>query len=169
MRRLDITGQRFGELVAIRIIGKTTDGRLLWECQCDCGTVKSIPGTNLRKGITTSCGCRLRWIQDSIGDRSLRHGAAKRGKTTPEYRTWMHMRGRCGDQHDKEYHNYGGRGISVCERWNSFKIFLADMGPRPVGKYSIERLDVNGNYEPANCIWLPMNQQAKNRRRQHQH
>jgi hypothetical protein len=93
----------------------------------------------------------------------IKHGAACGGKTTPEYRSWHGLRGRCNNPTHQDYENYGGRGIRVCERWDRFENFLADMGSRPPG-YSIERIDVNGHYEPANCKWIPLSEQSKNRR-----
>lgn len=91
--------------------------------------------------------------------------AKSHGKTgIPEYRTWAHMIGRCGNIKDKSYPDYGARGIKVCDRWrNSFEAFYADMGPRPDG-YSIERIDVNGDYCPENCKWIPKLDQNKNKR-----
>jgi hypothetical protein len=82
---------------------------------------------------------------------------------TPEYNAWVHLRDRCTNPNNAAYKNYGGRGIAVCERWNSFETFLADMGPRPMG-YSIERVNNDGNYEPNNCKWIPLREQTKNRR-----
>lgn len=81
-----------------------------------------------------------------------------------EYEVWKSMRGRCSRPTDKRYASYGGRGIRVCEEWDrDFEAFYRDMGPRPSPKHSVERRDVNGNYEPANCLWLPIEEQARNR------
>lgn len=86
------------------------------------------------------------------------------GKGTAEYRIWKHMRARCSNPHDKRFNDYGGRGIKVCARWDDFELFRKDMGPRPSPAYSIERLDVNGDYEPGNCVWATMKEQARNKR-----
>ena len=90
----------------------------------------------------------------------LTHGGSK----TPEYKIWNAMRFRCNGVNNPWYHNYGGRGIRVCARWDDFSNFLADMGPRPSSNHSIERLDVNGNYEPRNCIWQTWDKQCLNKR-----
>jgi hypothetical protein len=158
----DITGQRFGRLVAIKVVSKTRRAApridTKWLCQCDCGQQHITGLTSLRTGSTSSCGCL------AAEGNNATHGAARNGKLTPEYMSWKGMRARCQYKKHKDYKSYGGRGITVCERWSKFENFLADMGERPPG-YSIERIDVNGHYEPANCTWIPMSDQPKTRRR----
>lgn len=95
------------------------------------------------------------------GNWNVQHGSNRRGKRSPEYNVWAGMHSRCRNDDDP---NYGGRGIQVCARWKSFERFLDDMGPRPTAGHSIERVNVNGNYEPSNCTWATRQQQALNRR-----
>lgn len=150
----DITGQRFGRLTVISIhkrCDKSLHAQTYWLCKCDCGAHKIVGKRNLGRN-TNSCGC-LWW------DTFVTHGQTK----TPEYRAWESMHQRCRNPQNKAYKNYGGRGISVCNRWLKFENFIADMGSRPKG-YSIERIDNDGNYEPSNCKWIPLRDQAKNQR-----
>lgn len=91
-------------------------------------------------------------------NRNIKHGLCH----TSEYRAWINMRSRCDNPNTPGFHNYGGRGIYVCERWYSFENFLADMGPRPAEKFSVDRIDVNGNYEPSNCRWADSKTQCRN-------
>jgi hypothetical protein len=137
-------------------------GRSQWLCHCRCGVTKTIASGKLRNGTTVSCGCHR--ISATVS-RSYKHGSAKRNKTTPEYRAWSGMIGRCYNVKNKKYPDYGGRGITVCQRWReSFEDFLSDIGVRPTGDYSIDRIEVNGNYEPNNCRWATLRQQARNKR-----
>ena len=155
---VDLTGTRVGRLTVIK---RGTGSRTKFLCRCDCGKEKVIDSSSLRNQTTRSCGCLNSEI---VKKRNYKHGEITHHSMTKEYRAWLHMKGRCVFPSDKSFHNYGGRGIIVCERWlNSFSNFLEDMGRCPNG-YSLERKEVNGNYEPENCEWIPMVNQARNTR-----
>lgn len=156
-----LTGKRYGRLTVVGIHHKAAPGKYFWECLCDCGGASIVAGMHLRSGNTTSCGCRKRTV---LPEATLKHGHAREGGRTGTYTSWKGMRNRCNNPCSTDYALYGGRGISVCDRWSDFAAFLADMGERPDG-HSIERVDPDGNYEPGNCVWLPMADQAKNQRR----
>lgn len=153
----DVIGQKFGRLTVVKFTEISKDGHALWECYCDCGKAIITKGSSLRSGDTTSCGCYQI-------ERSTKHGLTH----TREYQTWLHLKDRCYNSNDKYYHNYGGRGVVVCERWinpvDGFMNFYNDMGNRPKGKYSIDRINNDGNYEPSNCEWNTYKIQNNNRR-----
>lgn len=148
-------GDRFGRLVVTqKVVSPGVWSR--WIVTCDCGTEKMVQSSHLFAGNSLSCGC----LRDELSSkRNVKHGAVG----TAEYSTWRSMKNRCGNSRSKDYPNYGGRGITVCERWSLFENFFADMGVKPEGG-SIDRIEVNGNYEPGNCKWATQKEQTENRR-----
>ena len=158
---IDLTGMVFGKLEVLRrdinhIKTSPTDSSIHWICKCKCGNTLSVDSKHLRYGLTKSCGC---YQSEVIGKLRRTHGATN----SPEHSSWSAMRNRCNNPHCVSFPNYGGRGIKVCKEWDSFSNFLSDMGKRPKGT-SIDRIDVDGNYCPANCKWSTKFEQAQNRR-----
>lgn len=154
---LDLTGKRFGKLTVVKEAERVR-GLHAWECICDCGNTSIVPTASLRTGNTKSCGCL-----------SKSHG----GSGTRLYIVWTRMMDRCYRTKTERYKNYGARGITVCDDWHDFSNFrdwAMQSGYDPQAKRydcTLDRIDVNGNYEPSNCRWITMKEQSQNTTRSH--
>lgn len=143
-------GKRYGRLLVLKYVSSHWNSK--WLCQCDCGKRCVVPGCDLRTGSTRSCGC-------------LRHRTKHGAVNTPAYKSWSNMIQRCTNTGLETYPYYGGRGISVCERWKrSFAAFLADMG-QPGPGLTLDRINCDGNYDSTNCRWATRKEQSRNTRR----
>lgn len=160
---IDLTSQRFGKLeVKARVPRQPgAPGQAQWLCKCDCGNMTTVGSGALRSGLTRSCGCLHR---EMMLARNTTHGLAPRQGKPRAYSSWTNMMRRCTHENDPRWPEWGGRGITVCERWRDFANFLADMGECPPGM-SLDRYpDNNGNYEPGNCRWTTPHEQLVNSR-----
>jgi hypothetical protein len=156
---MPFTGSVFGRLTVLAGTRKNAARYCL--CRCACGVEKEVALSSLRRGATKSCGCLNREMareRNSIINRT--HGQTR----SSEFKAWQGIWQRCSNQNDKDYAKYGGRGIGVCARWASFEAFLDDMGKKPSPHHSLDRVDVNGNYEPGNCRWTTIHVQNRNKR-----
>ena len=153
---VDLTGKKFGRWIVKGFSHK--NGKMFyWSCLCDCGKERAVFGGDLKRGGSRSCGCLQK---EEVSDRFTSHGMARH----PAYRSWQHMKNRCGNPTDDGYKDYGGRGIKICNEWLEFDGFWSDMGSTWEKGLSIDRIDVDGNYEPSNCRWATSKQQGNNRR-----
>lgn len=157
--RYDLTGQRFSRLVVVAFTGRTPDGKhSLWLCRCDCDTELTTRANSLKTGNTKSCGCLQREVASAY---NRTHGQTG----TPLHTCWINMLRRTSNPNCPSYPHYGGRGITVCPEWReSFEAFAADMGASFREGLTLDRIHVNGNYEPGNCRWATSIEQARNKR-----
>jgi hypothetical protein len=149
---IDLTGQRFGKLTVLKLYGRDKNGIIKWLCKCDCGSETIVYGEALKIGRTKSCGC-------SQTTHKMRH--------TRQYEIWCTMKKRCFNPNCEKYPIYGGRGITVCDKWLTFEGFWEDMQEGYADSLSIDRIDVNGNYEKSNCKWSTNIEQANNKTNSH--
>lgn len=154
-------GDVFDRLTVTASDGRNRHRHPMWICECSCGSVCRIDGGNMKNGHTRSCGCLAREAR-----RKVVHGEAALRTRSKEYGIWVSMIGRCYNENDRAYKDYGGRGIKMCRRWReSYTAFLADMGRRPSPKHSIDRIDNDRGYAPNNCRWATQKEQGRNTRR----
>lgn len=155
MKFIDLTNQRFGRLIVIEKYGLNKFNHILWLCLCDCGNKVVVERDCLKNGRTKSCGCI----------RKERNNNTRHGMTgTPIHNIWKSIKQRCLNPNNKDYKNYGGRGITVCNRWLKFENFYKDVGNPPKG-LTLDRINNNGNYNPNNWRWATRQQQSDNKRR----
>ncbi len=164
---MDMIGKTFCRLTVLERVGVNKNRHTVWLCECSCGLIKKITGYNLRSGHTKSCGCLQKEIVSALCIKNkFKHGHSTKSQTSKTYRTWSNMLTRCNNPKTRGYENYGGRGITVCQRWWKFVNFLEDMGEAPKG-HQIDRTDNDGNYCKSNCRWVTPASNSRNKRSNH--
>ncbi len=157
-KTLELAGNKYGRLKAIRSVGSNKHNQVQWECTCECGNTVNVVGSKLVSGYTRSCGCLQK---DTMREAQTKHGL----RNTNEYNSWCHIKRRCYDTFHTRYPDYGGRGITMCDEWRkSFKAFYDDMGPKPSPIHSVERRDNDKGYCKENCYWATPTEQNNNTR-----
>lgn len=159
MLAIDLTNKRFGRWTVLSRAANTLKGQATWNLLCDCGEIKTLKSIIIRRGLSQSCGCLAR---EKTIERSTKHGHSMSGKISPTYWSWSGMRQRCGNPKNTAYPRYGALGITVCQEWQSFANFVADMGERPAGT-TLDRIDNSLGYAKANCRWADTKTQARNK------
>lgn len=159
---IDLTGKQYGRLTVLKHIGKDKHNNAVWECKCSCGNVINVRGATLRNGRAKSCGCLHKEMAKRLAKNNITHNMSN----TRLYRAWQSIKSRCYYNKNNRYKNYGGRGIIVCDEWcNDFQAFYNwSMNNGYADNLTIDRIDVNGNYEPNNCRWVDMKTQQRNKR-----
>lgn len=160
---IDLTGKTFGRLKILSISHRNKDRTIFWNCLCSCGETKKVRGKDMKKGKTTSCGC---WRSGKISAALKTHGQARSSMNdqpcSRTYSSWCSMRNRCLNPKTPSFKQYGGRGITICKRWNKFENFLEDMGERPEN-CTLDKIDNNKGYLKSNCRWVTRTEQSRNR------
>jgi hypothetical protein len=159
--RFNLKGQKIARLTVLERVPNDRFNRACWLCRCDCGRELVVATNALRTGNTRSCGCLMRDRAAQICTwRNTSHGESG----SPEHVAWLAMKERVRNPNHRQFHNYGGRGIKVCDRWlNSYENFLADVGRKPTRKHTLDRIDVDGDYEPGNVRWATLAEQQSNK------
>ena len=160
---IDISGNTYGRLTAVKRapnVGKRT----FWEFLCACGNTHIADASTVKLGGTQSCGCLYRESIATNGRAKATHGHNRNGKATKTHNAWSQMKGRCTNPKNIAYKNYGGRGITFCDRWTLFENFLEDMGNPPSKAYSLDRINNERGYSKENCRWATVNEQERNKR-----
>lgn len=156
MRNTNLVGEVFNSWTVVSRAENKRNGAARWNCVCSCGNIGVITTGDLKAGNSTKCR--------SCASSSVKHGHAKRTRFSPTYQSWATMKSRCTNPNTKRYKDYGGRGIKFCEEWSTFENFLSDMGERPKGT-TLDRINVNGDYNPNNCRWANASEQSANVRK----
>lgn len=166
---MDIQGQKFGRLTVIEKAGPSDNHGILWRCKCDCGNICEVRSNYLRNGQTRSCGCLRSEASTAkairMGELNVKHGQCRRGQKNPLFNVWHTMRARCKYPNHISYHNYGARGITVCDEWQEFESFYEWAMANGYKKgLEIDRIDCEGNYEPSNCRFTTRLENSRNKR-----
>lgn len=159
---IDLTGKKYGRLTVIKHVGKDKHNNAIWECKCACGNIINIRGATLRTGRAKSCGCLHKEMTKQLAKNNITHNMSN----TRLYRVWQNIKSRCYYKQNNRYKYYGGRGIKVCDEWlNNFKSFYDwSISNGYQDNLTIDRINVNSNYEPNNCRWVNQKTQQRNKR-----